>query len=157
MDNEHLSGKFKFSSLVGTIAVALHKSFLRAETPREMAIVCSDWTYFAYIDDSTYIIELIHFRQPGLITHRQIFLLHRLSLMHLGCPTLTISPGAVNVLLSGPCWVGGGTTRAALGSLSQATTVHQLCCSCPVAPLSSSTAFHSLFSSCLFFTETLAF
>lgn len=40
VDNEHLSGKFKSSSLVGMIAVALPKSFLRAETSREMATVC---------------------------------------------------------------------------------------------------------------------
>lgn len=40
MDNEHLSGKFKSSSLVGITAVALPKSFLRAQTSREMATVC---------------------------------------------------------------------------------------------------------------------
>lgn len=40
LDNEHLSGKFKSSNLVGTIAVALHKSFLRAETSGEMATLC---------------------------------------------------------------------------------------------------------------------
>lgn len=40
MDNNRLSGNFKSSSVAGTISVALHKSFLRAETSREMATMC---------------------------------------------------------------------------------------------------------------------